>query len=291
MSCVVLFALLTLGFSPNATQAQSAAVGTPIAYWEFNNDALTVDSTGNGNELVNVGVTWVDEGHDGAAGGAGSAYFDGTSYLATLNTLDLSAAKAIRISYWAKVTAGNEGILLEHSNDCNATPGGFYAYTGNHAGPSTPGCTSFHYDSTGDNLHILPYTADTWEKHVIEVRPQETDEALVTQTWINGVQIPSNEMVWGRESVGAGTVTQNFADDLFYVGARDGWNFVMNALIDDMKNRRSHRKFHDCPLGIQLDGFICGLLGQRSQLDRTRGSWRFNPFLHGGLRRIRFWQR
>lgn len=222
-------AVVTLGLG-NWAHAQSSAVGTPVAYWQFENGDLTSDSSGNGNSLINLGATWVADDCDGEGTNSnGSVYFNGIdSWMTTLNTLNLSSYEAIRISWWMKAEKGS-GIMFEQTSNFNENPGGWYASSTPYGTDPTLGGTGFGYPGA-QNHDSLPYTTGVWEKQVVEFRPLETDPAKVVKVWHNGV-LQEDDAPWGGVAC---TKQQKFVNDIFHVGTRGGSGYFFDGYIDDM---------------------------------------------------------
>lgn len=102
---------------------------TLIAQWEFNGqggDFLT-DSSGNGYHLVHAGDSQgVIHCESGAPDGTSCAYFDGTGYLQTVKSLDLSAYERVKIAYSMynySPVGSPPGILLEQGENADNQAG------------------------------------------------------------------------------------------------------------------------------------------------------------------------
>ncbi len=99
---------------------KTPSVNAPIAHWKFGSATPLVDATGNGNDLVNNGVTFAN----------GAADFNGSgATLRTASTLDLSAYRRATIECRYQVdTASQFGEFFATENASASNVGSFTVY-------------------------------------------------------------------------------------------------------------------------------------------------------------------
>ena len=148
----------------------------PVAHWKFGSATPLVDATGNGNDLVNSGVTFAD----------GSAVFNGSGqYLKTASTLDLSAYRhaTIECRYHAN-THDKFGVLFALDNTGSTTPGSFVVYKNVSTIYGQFGTTSgWHQDSVA----AASYSSEGWHHiaYVLNVARSDNDECVL---YVDGVK-------------------------------------------------------------------------------------------------------
>jgi hypothetical protein len=111
--------IMPYALSPSEFQ-KAPSVNAPVAHWNFGSATPLVDITGNGNDLVNTGVTFAD----------GAAVFTGSGqYLKTASTLDLSVYRHVTIECRYHANSHNKfGVLFGLENTGSKTSGSFVVY-------------------------------------------------------------------------------------------------------------------------------------------------------------------
>ncbi len=159
---------------------KAPSVNAPVAHWKFDSETPLVDVTGNGNNLVNNGVTFSD----------GAAVFNGSGqYLKTASTLDLSAYRhaTIECRYHAN-THNKFGVLFALDNTGSKTPGSFVVYKNDNSVFGQFGTTGgWHQDSLTGLTTSSPYCSAGWHHaaYVIDVTRNDNDECVL---YIDGVK-------------------------------------------------------------------------------------------------------
>ena len=159
---------------------KSPTPNAPVAHWKFGSETPLVDVTGNGNDLVNNGVTFAD----------GAAVFSGSGqYLKTASTLDLSAWRraTIECRYHAN-THDKFGVLFALDNTGSTTPGSFvvYKFTSNIFGQFGT-TTGWHQDSLTGLTDASPYCSAGWHHiaYILDVSRNDNDECVL---YVDGVK-------------------------------------------------------------------------------------------------------
>ena len=146
----------------------------PVAHWKFGSETPLVDVTGNGNDLVNNGVTFAD----------GAAVFNGSgATLKTASTLDLSAYRraTIECRYHAN-TRDKFGVLFALENTSGSTPGSFVVYKYTSSIWAQFGTTSsWQQDGVSGLTASSPYYAEGWHHiaYVLDVTQANADESVL----------------------------------------------------------------------------------------------------------------
>jgi len=214
----------------------SNADAATIAYWKFEPGALTVDSSGNGHALSNNGV--VSSGDIRTSGsvlapGTGSASFDGTDFMQTVSSLNLSGHNQITIEWFMKaapLTGGAVGIVWSHGED----PGGFvddgmtHLTVGEFGDPTQvrfreKGGVAGNYDV------VASFVPSTWHHYAVTI--DATQASL-----INRVHLFRDKSEMGSAYIGAGNIVP-FLNDFFQIGV---WHATSNpnrftGLLDEMR--------------------------------------------------------
>jgi len=160
----------------------SVNVNAPIAHWKFGSETPLVDATGNGNDLVNTGVTFAD----------GAAVFSGSGqYLKTASTLDLSAWRRATIECrYQTDNYSHFGPLFALETTTSKTPGSFVVYKYSNSIWAQFGTTGgWHQD--GISSVVAPYNAAGWHHiaYVLDVSRTGDDECVF---YIDGVKQPQS---------------------------------------------------------------------------------------------------
>ncbi len=159
---------------------KSPTPNAPVAHWKFGSATPLVDATGNGNDLVNNGVTFAD----------GAAVFNGSGqYLKTVSTLDLSAYRhaTIECRYHAN-THNKFGVLFALDNTGSTTPGSFVVYKYQNQIFGQFGTTSgWHQESLTGLTDSSPYCSAGWHHvaYVLDVTRSDDDECVL---YVDGVK-------------------------------------------------------------------------------------------------------
>ncbi len=228
----------------------AAATAQTIAHWTFDQGAgFLNDVSGNGNDLISMGATSVADDYDGAGTASqGSAYFNGVvAWISTINTLDLSPHEAVRITWWMKndmpeeiidpdtqQPVTNVGIVMEHSNNYNVSPGAFFLCTNENAMEETSGGhvgMRFNGSTSVGHTELIPHSLDAWEKFSLEIDRNNIDPAEVMRMYHNDVLLPNAESHAGLQN----TNTLTLANQVMYVGSRANTAHFYNGGLDEVK--------------------------------------------------------
>ena len=156
----------------------------PVAHWKFGSETPLVDATGNGNDLVNNGVTFAD----------GAAVFNGSgATLKTASTLDLSAYRRATIECRYQANSRDKfGVLFALENTSGSTPGSFVIYKYTSSIWSQFGTTSsWQQDGVSGLTASSPYYSAGWHHiaYVVDVTQANADESVL---YIDGVKQNQN---------------------------------------------------------------------------------------------------
>ena len=159
---------------------KAPSANAPIAHWKFGSETPLVDATGNGNDLVNNGVTFAD----------GAAVFNGSGqYLKTASTLDLSAYRraTIECRYHAN-TRDHFGPIFALETTSSTTPGSFvvYKYSNGIFGQfGTP--SGWQQERVTGLTASSPYYSAGWHHvaYVLDVTRTDSEECVL---YIDGVK-------------------------------------------------------------------------------------------------------
>lgn len=203
-----------------------------VALWRFEPDALTEDSSGNGHTLASLGVA---EGISSPApGSTGSALFNGTGIMNTVDLLDLTAFNKVRVSWWQRVPGTTGGILFEHSQNTNFNKGGFFASV-NLQGPGKSAITARNINDQGPG--IPRFNTDDLNHGTVG----EWEEIAVEFTFSKNVLGTNVIRVYKAGIFEAGTDrgTPNtdiapFLNDTFYIGGRNPVSLPFTGNIDEL---------------------------------------------------------
>ena len=187
----------------------------PIAHWKFGSATPLADATGNGNDLVNNGVTFAD----------GAAVFNGSgASLKTASSLDLSAYRRATIECrYQTDNYSHFGPLFALETTASKTPGSFvvYKYSGSiWAQFGTTG--GWHQD--GITSVAAPYNAAGWHHiaYVLDVTRTGDDECIF---YIDGI----------KQSQSSNKNTQTLSsllNDKFCIGGGSSYTIAGNPTFD-----------------------------------------------------------
>jgi len=224
-----------------AAYAAATAQADVIAKWTFDGDATTflVDSK-NGNNLVNAGN--VAQSDTTATGTGKSAYFNGTStgYLSTINALNLSSYRGLRITWSQLVTSDNEGLVFEHSENANNYNGAFYFDTNapilGVPGPGTGAVTMRNlgndtYNGVGFS-HLHGATNTTWENMRLDINLDAASTTAIITVYDGNSPI-SSYTTWPFGTNNTGSASSAFGDYVLNIGARSGGIAAFTGYIDN----------------------------------------------------------
>ena len=155
---------------------KSPTPNAPVAHWKFGTETPLVDATGNGNDLVNSGVTFSD----------GAAVFNGSGqYLKTASSLDLSVWRRATIECRYHADTHNKfGVLFALDNTGSTTPGSFVVY-------KNGGTLYGQFGTTGgwhqDSVAAASYSSAGWHHiaYVLNVARSDNDECVL---YVDGVK-------------------------------------------------------------------------------------------------------
>ena len=160
------------------------SVNAPIAHWKFGSETPLVDTTGNGNDLVNNGVDFTD----------GAAVFkDFGDYLRTASTLDLSAYSRATFECRYKADSIDKfGVIFATDNAAGSTPGSFVVYKYSNSIWAQFGTTSsWQQDGISGLTASSPYYSAGWHHiaYVLDVTKTDANECIL---YIDGVKQNQN---------------------------------------------------------------------------------------------------
>ena len=155
---------------------KAPSVNAPVAHWKFGSATPLVDVTGNGNDLVNSGVTFAN----------GAAVFNGSGqYLKTASTLDLSAYRHATIECRYHANSHNKfGVLFGLDNVAAKTSGSFVVYKNDNSIFGQFGTSGgWHQDSAA----AASYSSAGWHHaaYVLDVTRSDNDECVL---YVDGVK-------------------------------------------------------------------------------------------------------
>ena len=188
--------------------------------------------------------------HSTDSGLSGSASFDGTSGISTLNSLNLKSYNHIRVSWWQKVQNDNVGIVFEHTAWGSEHPGGFTVEVNDAPGvggaefTNTNSIQSFSYEQY---THKHGTSNAEWEQMTV-------DYDITTSVLADKIVITNEYNGWGPENSGG-----SFTDALFYIGARGGTSAGYVGLIAGLKIEGTSNIPEPCTIILLVTGLF-GLL-------------------------------
>ena len=193
---------------------KAPSVNAPVAHWKFDSATPLVDVTGNGNDLVNTGVTFAD----------GAAVFTGSGqYLKTASTLDLSAYRhaTIECRYHAN-THNKFGVLFGLDNTGSKTSGSFVVYKNDNSIFGQFGTTGGWHQ---DNAAAASYSSAGWHHaaYVLDVTRSDNDECVL---YVDGVK--QNQ----TSSLNKTQVLSALLNDKFCIGGGSAYGSNLTTTFD-----------------------------------------------------------
>jgi hypothetical protein len=186
-----------------------------VASWQFDGQDFLADSSGHGHALVNRGVKQVD----------GTASFDGKAIMSTVDSVDLTPYKKIRVSWSQKAASlASEQVIWEQSSDYIYVDGAIIAYLSDGKGNAGIRTTD---DKDGYNVDQYPVHKDAWE-HISVEYDRTAYRAGVVRVFKDGTQIAATALQ-------DGFAPDAFAKAVFHIGARDRLINPFVGQIDDLK--------------------------------------------------------
>jgi len=193
--------VLSIGLMLLAGWTAKAAV---IAQWDFAPGSFLVDSVG-GNNFIQTGAG-VMQGTGPGGVGTYSAHFDGTGYLSTASSLDLSPYRQLSIS-WSSRSASSFGVLLSHGW---SGPNSFIV-DNNETGADTGFVGIF---GTGYKLESFTQQEDVWADYIMEINLDGATIADQLKIFKNGLNV-------GTVFLDQGSSPTAFLNTTFFTGAVD----------------------------------------------------------------------
>lgn len=211
--------------------AGAVARADTLAYWKFEPDALTADSSGNGRTLTNNGVT--SSADAASAVSQGSAVFNGTSAsFVTAANLNLSAASQLTFETFYKTAgftaaANDADILFEHSPNFNFASGAVVTF-----GASTGTANElFAGKQVGGGYNVdrvSPAPAGGWTHLAVQFDKSAASNSDVIKVFVNYALVATTEP-------NATSQRAAFLDSLFYLGARGGNSLFYAGQLDEFR--------------------------------------------------------
>jgi hypothetical protein len=188
-----------------------------VAYWQFDGQNFLADSSGHGYTLANRGTTQVD----------GAASFNGAAILSTIDSVDLTPYKKIRVS-WSQRAVGpfTEEIVWEQTPNYCHTPGAIVSHLTAQEGYT--GVATQHLGKESYRLESYPVVSDTWEHFVMECDLTAVKRSGIVKVFKNGMQI-------GRGTPAFGPAPESFVSAPVFIGSRDGLIAPFVGQIDNLK--------------------------------------------------------
>lgn len=189
----------------------STAHATVIASWQFDGANFLADSSGNGHTLVNTGDTangGAVQSSD-AAVGSGSALFNGTAIMKTIDSIDLTPYEKVSVSWWMKATgigSGGIGLVYEQSPNYNDYTGAFITYLNGANNPASAYLRCPNRYNGKDFSH--PYGAWTHIQVDYDLTAKGDD---AVKTYVDGVKVGT--------TFDGNDPPVSFANQTFYLGA------------------------------------------------------------------------
>ncbi|MDD5706578.1 MAG: hypothetical protein PHR35_11680 [Kiritimatiellae bacterium] len=204
------------------------------AHWKFEPGALTADSSGWGNSLTNVGVIATNDVPSRVRGGsAGSAYFNGSAFAKTINTLNVGAFTNITVEWYMKPKqATATAIVWEQSDDPGAVAGALASYINNNGA----GTVTAMQDIGPRVLWTYPAVPDgtangAWHHYAMTVDTTQTHTNLTAlKLYVDGVD--QGGQVYNVATTG-GVVT--LVNQVFNIGMRNGTEYPFAGFIDEIR--------------------------------------------------------
>jgi hypothetical protein len=201
---------------PKSPDKESASFEL-VASWHFDGQNFLADSSGRGHTLVNRGATQID----------GVASFNGAAILRTIDSVDLTPYKKIRVS-WSQKAVGpfTEEILWEQTSNYCHTPGAIVAHLT--AQEAYSGVATQHLGKETYRLESFPIASNQWEDFAMECDLTSLKRSGIVKVFRNGIRI-------GRGTSAFGPAPASFVNAPIFIGARDGLIAPFIGQIDNLK--------------------------------------------------------
>jgi hypothetical protein len=198
-----------------------------VAFWRFDGKDFLVDSSDHGHTLVNSGATQID----------GTAMFNGKGMMHTVNSIDLTPYRKIRVSWSQRVLDTAEQLVWENTDNYNEHVGAVCCEIGSPL--FTDGKASLCLRTRGGfNVDQYDVSPGVWESIAVEYRIAGNDRnGALSRTEI--VKVFKNGV-----PVGQGTQFEDsnpadsFVSAVFNIGGRLGRGISSSGFrgqIDDLK--------------------------------------------------------
>ena len=196
---------------------KTPSVNASVAHWKFDSDTPLVDVTGNGNDLVNNGVTFAD----------GAAVFNGSGqYFKTASTLDLSAYRHATIECRYHANSHNKfGILFGLENTGSKTSGSFAVYKNDKRIFGQFGTSSgWHQDKLKDDADSSSYGSAGWHHaaYVLDVTRSDNDECVL---YVDGVKQDQTSLKYTE-------ILSSLFNDKFCIGGGSSYGSNLATTFD-----------------------------------------------------------
>ncbi len=213
--------------------AASASFVT-VADWQFNGTDWLADSSGNGYNLTNYGLSQGGGGTTLVCNGGGLVIALGSDG-AMGGGVDLTSYRKVRISWRVISGMTTTGIMWEHGYT-TGTPGDLMADVNEYSQYGGPGYTPLDPSSgigcaalNNTNQDQLPLADGVWTEITIQYDLDAATGADVVRVWINGIEQPDSDTGFtGHNIPGEG---YSFLNADFNIGARD-WGAPFTGEID-----------------------------------------------------------
>lgn len=208
----------------------SSADAATIAYWRFEPGNLTLDSSGNGNTLVNAGAASSVDVPVNAGGSTGSALFDGTDIMSTVGTLDLTPYTQLTLEWYMKPASAGTVALWEQSANAFATAGGMGTYL-NNTGPNQ--IQGFIQKNAGYFQYMTNAIPDgaasgAWHHYALEITAADLTSSGIS-LYVDGV------LAGGYVTAGSPGTSVAFINQTLFIGARTGVAFPFTGNLDEFR--------------------------------------------------------
>ena len=209
--------IMPYALSPSEFQ-KAPSVNAPVAHWNFGSATPLVDITGNGNDLVNTGVTFAD----------GAAVFTGSGqYLKTASTLDLSAYRHVTIECRYHANSHNKfGVLFGLENTGSKTSGSFVVYKNDNRIFGQFGTTGgWHQDKLINDASSSSYGSAGWHHaaYVLDVTRSDNDECVL---YVDGVKQDQTSTLKNTQVLSA------LLNDKFCIGGGSAYGSNLTTTFD-----------------------------------------------------------
>ena len=195
-----------------------------VADWQFNDGALLVDSSGNGNTLKVTGGT--------VGNTDGKAVFSGAGWLQTAGALDLTRYSSLLVSYGVDITtpASSYPMIFEQNSPFFNNPGAIFTHWGPGNGTGPMAGMSWYKGGAAINYNVATYTASQTAEYVVALDLSKNLSAPteLTKVFMNGTLISTNTSASLDDPM-------SFAKGLFNIGARGDGSLNLAGTISYFK--------------------------------------------------------